>query len=63
MHRIIKAKFIRDYWYDIIETDKGFSVFNTQRKRNQIDREGIGYEVALFKTLEEAEEFLEKYKK
>lgn len=61
MHKIIKAKFIKKYWYDIVETDNGFSVFNTRRRENQIDRDGIGYEVAFFKTLEEAEEFLEKY--
>lgn len=60
MHKIIKAKFIRKYWVDIIETDNGFSVFNTQRRKNQIDRDGIGYEIAYFKTREEAEQFLQR---
>ena len=63
MHKIIKEKFIKKYWFDIIETDSCFSVFNTKRKKNKIDRDGIGHEVSFFKTLKEAEEFLEKYEK
>jgi hypothetical protein len=63
MYKIIKSKFIKKYWYDIIETNNGFSVFNTRRKMNQIDRDGLGYEVAFLKTLKEAEDFLEKYDK
>lgn len=62
VHKLIKAKFIKKYWYDIIKNKEGFSVFNTQRKRNQIDRDGIGHEIAFLKTLKRAEEFLNNYK-
>ena len=61
MHKIIKTKFIKKYWYNIIETDNGFSVFNTYRRENQTSRDGLGYKIAFFKTIEDAEKFLEKY--
>lgn len=65
MHTIVKSKFIRKYWFDIIQTEKGFHIFNTQRKRKLSDRDGIGYIVAEseFNTLDEAVKFLEEYEK
>jgi len=65
MHKIVRAKFIKKYWFNIIQTEKGFHVFNTQRKRNHVDRDGIGYIVAesKFNTLDEAIKFLEEYEK
>lgn len=61
MYKLIKPKFIKGYWHNIVQTDNGFSVVDTQRKRNQIDRDGIGYKVECFKTLEEAKLFLKNY--
>ncbi|MCJ7804987.1 hypothetical protein MUP35_04640 [Patescibacteria group bacterium] len=65
MYTIVKAKFIKKYWFNIIQTKNGLHVFNTQRKRNQIDRDGIGYMVpeSEFRTLDEAVNFLNEYKK
>lgn len=65
MHKIVKTKFIKKYWFDIIQTEKGFHVFNTKRKRNMSDRDGIGYIVpeSEFKTLSEAIIFLDEYEK
>ncbi len=65
MHKIVKAKFIKKYWFNIIQTENGFYVINTQRKRNQIDRDGIGYMIpeSEFKTLDEAIKFLGEYEK
>lgn len=65
MHTIVKSKFIRKYWFDIIQTEKGFHIFNTQRKRKLSDRDGIGYIVpeSEFNTLDEAIQFLEEYEK
>jgi len=61
MSTLLKSKFIKNYWYNIVEFDGGFGVFNTRRKKNQIDRDGLGYEIERFKTLKEAEEFLDNY--
>lgn len=61
MHKLIKTKFIKGHWHNVVQTDCGFSVVNTERERNQIDRDGIGYEVECFKTLEEAKLFLKNY--
>ena len=63
MHKIIKTKFIKKYWFDLVETTDGFSIFNTRRRGNQIDRDGVGYTVEHFKNLDEAVQFLEKYEK
>ena len=63
MYKITKSKFIKKYWFNIVETDDSFSVINTRRRKNQIDRDGLGYEIASFKTLEDAEKFLEDYEK
>lgn len=63
MYKLIKTKFIKGYWHNVVQTADGFSVVNTQRKRNQINRDGIGYEVEYFKTLEGAKQFLEKYER
>lgn len=63
MYKIIKSKFIKQYWFNIIEVSDGYSVFNTRRRRNMTDRDGLGYEVASFKTLKDAERFLEDYEK
>jgi hypothetical protein len=49
------------YWFDICkESDGRFSIFNTQRKRDQITRDGIGYYISVdpFNTLEEAKKYL-----
>lgn len=65
MHTIVKERFIKKYWFNVIQTENGFYVFNTKRKRNRIDRDGIGYMVpeSEFNTLDEAIKFLEDYKK
>ena len=63
MHTIVKEKFIKKYYFNIVQTDDGFSVVNTKRKFNRVDRDGIGYEIKFFKTQGEAEDFLEKHEK
>ena len=65
MHTIVKSRFIKKYWFDIIQTENGFHVFNTKRKWKISDRDGIGYEVpeSEFSTLDEAIEFLNDYEK
>ena len=63
MHKIIKAKFIKKYWFNIVETDHGFAIVNTHRKQNMIDRDDIERTVDFFKTMEEAEHRLEEYEK
>ncbi len=65
MNIIVKMKFIKKYWFDIIQTEKGFYIFNTQRRFKQNERDGIGYIVPESEcdTLEEAIKFLEEYEK
>lgn len=65
MNNIVKIKFIKKYWFDIIQTEKGFYVFNTQRRRKMHKRDGIGYIVpeSDFETLDEAVKFLDEYEK
>jgi hypothetical protein len=65
MNKIISSKFIKKYWFDIIQTDTGYHVFNTQRKFKQSDRDGIGYIVSESEceTLNEAKKFLEDFEK
>lgn len=63
MPKIIKAKFIKKYWFNIVETDDGFSVVNTHRKQNMTDRDDIERTVGFFKTLQEAENHLDEYEK
>ena len=65
MGSTVKSKFIKKYWFDIIQSEKGFYIFNTQRRRNQVDRDGIGYIVSesYFDTLDEAINYLENYEK
>ena len=60
MSKIVKTKFIKNFWFNIIQTDNGFHIFNTQRKRNQADRVGIGFIVpdSECKTLAEAVKLL-----
>ena len=66
MSATISSQFIEKdgYWFDICERNDGkFSIFNTQRKRDQITRDGIGYYLSLdpFDTLQEAKDWLLKY--
>lgn len=63
MYKIIKAKFIKKYWWNIVETDSGFAVINTYRKRNMADRDDIERVVVTFSNLEEAEKCLDEYEK
>lgn len=63
MHKIIKARFIKKYWFNIVETEDGFAVVNTHRKQNMIDRDDIEKTVNFFKTMQEAENRLEEYEK
>ncbi len=65
MHTIVKTKFIKKYWFDIIQTEQGFYVFNTQRERKLSNRDGVGYIVpeSECNTLDEAIKFLEDYEK
>ncbi|MEK7559530.1 MAG: hypothetical protein AAB521_04455 [Patescibacteria group bacterium] len=65
MHTVVKTKFIKKYWFNIVQTEKGFYVFNTQRKKKQSERDGVGYIVPESEcdTLDEAVNFLEEYEK
>ena len=48
------------YWYNIRKSgESSFPVFNTKRKRNQIDRDGIGFTVATFDNFDAAKKFLD----
>lgn len=58
---IIKAKFIKKYWFNIVKTSNGFSIVNTHRKQNMIDRDDIEKAIHFCRTLQEAEDYLEKY--
>ncbi|GEM_PF-4490446 len=60
---IIKAKFIKKYWFNIVKTSDGFSIVNTHRKQNMKDRDDIEKTIHFCKTLQEAESYLEKYEK
>ncbi len=58
MHKIIKARFIEKYWFNIVETDNGFAVVNTHRGWNMIDRDDIEKTIGFFKTIQEAKNSL-----
>jgi hypothetical protein len=61
MHTLISSKFVEKegYLFDIIQTDiHCFEIFNTRRKRNQTDRDGLGYCVAKFDSLVEAKKYI-----
>ena len=64
MHQIVSEKFIPKvgYWFDVIKnSDNSYVIFNTQRKRNPIDRDGIGYYTSdTFNNLDDAKAFLDK---
>ena len=60
---IIKAKFIKKYWFNIVKTNDGFAIVNTHRKQNMTDRDDIEKTIHFCKTLQEAESFLESYEK
>lgn len=59
---IIKAKFIKKYWFNIVQTGDGFAVVNTHREQNR-NRGDIEKTIHFCKTLQEAESYLEKYEK
>ena len=61
--KIIKGRFIKKYWFNIVETSDGFAVKNTHRKYNMIDRDGPETIIHFCKTLQEAENYLEEYEK
>lgn len=63
MYKIIKEKFIKKYWFNIVETDDSFNVVNTHRKLNRTDRDDIERTVDSFETVQEAEKRLEEYEK
>lgn len=51
------------YWFEVRQEQNGkFSIFNTQRKKNPLDREGTGFYVSCdpFDSLEEAKEYLNR---
>lgn len=60
---IIKAKFIKKYWFNIVKTDDGFAIVNTHRKQNMIDRDDIEKTIHFCKSIQEAESYLDKYDK
>lgn len=60
---IIKAKFIKKYWFNIVKTSDGFAVVNTHRKQNMTDRDDIEKTIHFCKTLQEAEKYLEDFEK
>lgn len=58
----ISSKYIEKegYWFNVRKVSKdSFVVYKTQRKRNQIDRDGIGYTVQTFNNQKNAEKYLE----
>jgi len=64
MHKIINSKFIKSkgYWFNIVQTNiHEFKIFNTKRKRNQIDRDGLGFYISeiSFKNIKKAKEYLD----
>lgn len=63
MHKIIKTKFIKKYWFNIVSFDDGFGVVNTYRRRNMVDRDDIEKTIGFFKTKKEAEQYLVEYEK
>ncbi len=65
INSIIKSKFIKKYWFNIVQSENGFYIFNTQRKRKLSDRDGIGYIVpdSECSSLAEAIKFLEDYER
>lgn len=65
MHNIAYTKFITSegYWFNVIQVGSdAFVIFNTQRKLDQISRDGIGYNISHdnFSTLEAAKRYLEE---
>ena len=60
---IIKAKFIKKYWFNIVKTNDGFAIVNTHRKQNMVDRDDIEKTMHFYKTIEDAENHLEEYEK
>jgi len=60
---IIKEKFIKKYWFNIVKINDGFAIVNTHRKQDRTDRDDIEKTIHLCKTLQEAENYLEKYEK
>lgn len=59
MREVVKSKFVKSEGY-VINIEKEWDVFvivNTQRKQNG-DRDGIGYNMEVFDMLEKAEEYL-----
>jgi len=62
MHQIVATKFIKKigYWFDIIQTaDNLYQIYNTKRKKNQTDRDDIGYYISnTFDSLDKAKNFL-----
>lgn len=66
MRKIITSKFIEKegYWFNIEKiADGDYIIFNTQRRKNQSDRDGIGYVIEYFENLKEAKEYLENIQK
>lgn len=65
MHTIVHGKYIESegYWFDVVQVaEKKYLIFNTQRKRQQHIRDGIGYYLPEleFETAEEAKTYLHK---
>lgn len=65
MHTLVHTKFIvsEGYWFDVIQVEETkFLIFNTQRKRQQHIREGIGYYLAEveFDSAEKAKDHLDR---
>lgn len=60
---IIKAKFIKKYWFNIVKTKDGFTIVNTHRKQNMTDRDDIERTIHFCKTIQEAESYLDEYEK
>jgi hypothetical protein len=60
---IIKSRFIKKYWFNIVKTNDGFAIVNTYRRENRTDRDNIEKTIHFCKTLQEAEGYLEEYEK
>ena len=60
MSILIKQRFIKKYWFSIEKTDSDYVVFNTQRGRQLWVRDGTGYPMEYFNSLEEAMKFLDE---
>ena len=61
---LVYDEFIKEigYIYEIRKSGNTFDVYNSKRKENRIDRDGIPYIEKSFNTLKEAKKYLKHLK-